>query len=438
MICPVFRLRRAWSRAALLALLLPLVPAALATRPLVAAPPAAQQAPRVLGEMRGLWVTRSWMTSPERVAQVVEDAAGHGLSAVFVQVRGRGDAFYLGGPDPRSPLLAGQPGGYDPLADLLDRAAQRGLEVHAWVNVNLVAGATDLPKDPNHVIRRHPEWVMVPRALAASLVPTSPTSPGYLPAIARWTEQHKAQVEGLYTSPIPAAAQDHLVAVVSHLVRTYPLDGVHLDYIRYPGAEFDYSRAALDAFRADLLPDLSPAERTALEASARRDPLAHVSRYPERWLAFRQQRLTHLVGRLRAVVRDALPAARLTTAVWPDGDDAIGRKMQNWPLWLETGLIDAVCPMMYTTSATTFARQLTDLRGQPAGRVWPGIGVYRIPANEAARRVAAARQAGFDGVLLFSYDSMSDGVGRRSAYLSSLRRDVFAAPALTVSSASAP
>src|SRR5690606_35562559 len=98
-------------------------------------------------------------------------------------------------------------------------------------------------------------------------------------------------------------------------------------------------------------------------------------------------------------------------------------------------LVDAVCPMMYTTSPTTFSRQLASLAAYPAGRVWPGIGVYRITAAEAARRVLATRAAGFDGVLLFSYDSMSDGVGRRSAYLTALHREVFATPATPVARA---
>lgn len=399
-------------------------------------PPLTATSP-VLGEMRGVWVTRSWMTSPQRVAQVVDDAARHGMSALFVQIRGRGDAFYLGGPDPRARLLAGQPPEYDPLADLLQRAAARGLEVHAWINVNLVAGATALPDDNAHVVRRHPEWLMVPRDLAPRLVNVAPDVPSYVSSLAQWTRRHARTVEGLYTSPIPEAAQDYLVSLIGHIVRTYPLDGVHLDYIRYPGAEFDYSRAALAAFRASLA-DVVPAEElAAADARAVREPLVYTDRYPQRWLAFRQQRLTHLVGRLRATVRAELPAARITTAVWPDGADAVGRKMQDWPLWLRTGLVDAVCPMMYTTSATTFARQLTELAEHPVGRVWPGIGVYRITAAEAARRVVATRKAGFDGVLLFSYDSMTEGVGRRSAYLTSLHREVFATPSTAIPSASA-
>lgn len=398
-----------------------------------AAPPARAQAT----ELRGLWVTRSWMTSPQKVAQVVDDAARHGMSAIFVQVRGRGDAFYAGGPDPRAVLLAPQPVSFDPLAELTQRAHAHGLEVHAWVNVNLVAGSTDLPKAAGHVIRRHPEWLMVPRELAPSLLALNPSAPAYLTRLAAWSHRQVRRVEGLYTSPIPEAAQQHVVEVLGHLARQYPLDGVHLDYIRYPAADFDYSRAALDAFRASVVPDLSAEEVARFDARRRREPLIYTDAFPQRWLAYRQARLTTLVERVRAAVLDARPGARITTAVWPDADDAVGRKMQDWPGWLRTGLIDAVCPMMYTTSATVFSRQLQELARHPRGSVWPGIGVYRIPPAEAARRVTEARAGGFTGVMLFSYDSMTGGVGRPSTYLASLQRAAFGRTSAAAEAASA-
>ncbi len=420
----------AWIVAAIVALAMPLESAVHGE--LAAAPPRATAA----FELRGLWVTRSWMTTPQKVVQVVDDAARHGMTAIFVQVRGRGDAFYAGGPDPRAVLLGPQPADFDPLALLLQRAHAHGLEVHAWVNVNLVAGSTDLPRAAGHVVRSHPEWLMVPRELAPALLRMNPSAPAYVTRLAAWSQRHVNRVEGLYTSPIPDAAQDHVVAVMRHLTERYPLDGVHLDYIRYPASDFDYSRAALDAFRASVVSDLPPADVARFDARLAREPLLYTDAFPQRWLAFRQGRLTTLVERVRATVRAARPNARITTAVWPDAADAVGYKMQNWPAWLASGLIDAVCPMMYTTSATTFQRQLADLSVHPSGTVWPGIGVYRIPSSEAARRVSAARAAGFSGVLLFSYDSMTGGVGRPSAYLSSLRKGVFAGPPATAVSSS--
>ena len=57
------------------------------------------------------------------------------------------------------------------------------------------------------------------------------------------------EVEGLFTSPGLPEAAAHIVAVIDDLVARYPVDGVHLDYLRYPGPEFDYSLGVLREFR---------------------------------------------------------------------------------------------------------------------------------------------------------------------------------------------
>ena len=376
-------------------------------------------------EVRGLWVTRSWMTTPAQVAQVVTDARRHGITAIFAQARGRGDAFYRGGPDPRSTLLARQPAGFDPLAELVARAQAAGVQVHAWLNANLVSGATGISTSPQHVLVQHPEWLMVPRDLAGGLLGLDPRDRRYVARLAGWSQRHSATIEGLFTSPIHEGAQDRLVAVIDHLTRQYTLDGLHLDYVRYPSADFDYSRAALDAFRTVLLPELTPAELATMDGKAKRDPFAFVTDYASRWTAFRRARLAHLVTRLRDTARTNRPSIRVTAAVWPDAEDARQRKLQDWPGWLRAGLVDAVCPMMYTSARAAFERQLQALAQQPAGSVWPGIGAFKITAAEAAHRVDVARAMGFSGVLLYSYDSMSGGAGRPSTYLAAVQRRAF-------------
>jgi uncharacterized lipoprotein YddW (UPF0748 family) len=380
--------------------------------------------------MRGLWVTRSWMTTPAQVAQVVGDAGRHGFTAIFVQVRGRGDAFYQGGPDPRSPLLGRQPSSFDPLGELVGRARAAGVQVHAWLNVNLVAGATAMPSTAQHVTVQHPEWVMLPRPLVGTLLRMSPHDRRYLSTIAAWSARNTATIEGVFSSPLPEGAQDRLDQTIGHLTSRYPLDGLHLDYIRFPSPDFDYSRVALDAFRDLLRPELTVRELATLDARAKAAPLAFVDDYPARWVSFRRDRLTQLVTRLGTTARANRPELRLTAAVWPDPDHARDYKMQDWGRWLREGVIDAVCPMMYMSSGATFERQLQTLVRQRDGGVWPGIGAYKISAEEAARRVDVARALGFSGVMLYSYDSMTGGQGRPSTYLATLQRRAFGTPVL--------
>src|SRR5256885_1492842 len=160
-----------------------------------------------------------------------------------VQIRGRADAYYRDALEPRPAALVSQPA-FDPLATALSLAHEAGLQVHAWINVNLVSGANELPPARDHVIYRHPEWLMVPRALAEDLHAVDPRSPGYLGRLARYVRTQPGDLEGLYLSPISDAAVEYTAAVVRNIVERYAVDGVHLDYLRYPTVDFDYSRGA--------------------------------------------------------------------------------------------------------------------------------------------------------------------------------------------------
>jgi uncharacterized lipoprotein YddW (UPF0748 family) len=372
-------------------------------------------------EVRGLWVLRTSLTSPERIAELVRTATAGGYNTLLVQVRGRGDAYYRSGVDPRASDLSPQPGAFDPLAATLDAAHAAGLKVHAWINVNLVASATTVPRVPGHVVVRHPEWLMVPRALAASLGRLDPRTSGYVGELARWTRGQSDAVEGLYLSPIPEASQDYTVSVVQDLMRSYALDGAHLDYIRYPSADFDYSRAALSAFRATRLPHATPAERDRLDRLARTDVTAWAQALPETWDTYRRERLTTLVTRLRGVVKAERPGAVLSSAVVPDAVEARTRKLQDWTAWARDGLLDVICPMAYATTVDAFAAQVAATKAAAHGRpVWAGIGAWRLPVGQTADHLHAAREAGARGVLLFSYDSLL-ATGTRGAYFTQLR-----------------
>jgi uncharacterized lipoprotein YddW (UPF0748 family) len=373
--------------------------------------------------LRGLWVVRTSLTSPQAIARLVTQARSAGVTALFVQVRGRGDAYYANGIEPRAASLRDAPPGFDPLASVLAAARPAGLEVHAWINVNLAAPASGrLPA--GNVLARHPEWAMVPRALMA------PAPRGRArarrPDLARlvsWTRSESATVEGLFTSVIHPDAANHTVAVITDIARRYAVDGIHLDYLRYPRDDFDYGPEALRAFRESVLADIAPTERARLDARLAAEPLLYTDAFPQRWAAFRRSRLTALVMRVRTAVREVRPGAALSAAVYPDSEEAATRKLQDWATWAQQGLLDALCPMAYTTDDRVFATQVAEAVriGLPA-RIWAGIGTYKVPARQAAEQTRAARAAGAHGFVLFSYDSMMATPGGVAGYFVELNR----------------
>jgi uncharacterized lipoprotein YddW (UPF0748 family) len=348
-------------------------------------------------EVRGVWIVRTALATPASADAAVDDAAAAGLNTLFVQVRGRGDALHRSALAPRSEVLRGQPLEYDPLARVIARARTRGMAVHAWVNVLLAAGF-GVPLPPGHVVAAHPEWLMVPRGAARAALSAPAGSLAGLIEAAR-----DADVEGFYLSPSSPSAVAHLEAVVHELVARYPVDGLHLDFIRYPGRDYDYSRAALSAFRA---------------GRGRGSLLDGPEQEPDRFARHRAGAVSALVDRLSARARRARPGIVVSAAVVPE-DTAMRAKGQDWMRWLATGALDAAVPMAYTPDTELFAEQIAGLRGRAGGALWAGIGAYRLDAGGVVEKVRAARAAGASGVVLFSSDSL-DATGRDL-----LRREVF-------------
>ncbi len=364
--------------------------------------------PQPSGETRALWVVRTTLTSPTAIRDMVAAAKAGGFNTLFVQVRGRGDAYYSSRLEPRARALETQPVTFDPLAQVLREAHGAGLSVHAWLCVNLVADVSDVPSSSAHLVRRHPEWLMVPRELVPKRGRLDPHSPSFLPTLVAWTRRQEGRVEGVFVSPIARGAAAHIVRVVDDLVSRYAVDGLHLDYARYPGAQFDFSEGALAAFASEIARTLRPDAAAQLERIRRASPLALVDLYPNSWQDFRRDRLTDLVRRIRSTAVVRRPGTLVSAAVAPEIDVARESRGQDWPAWASGGLVDAVCPMAYSTDAGLYLRQLVAARAASEGRLlFAGIGAYRLSVGQTIRHIELARQAGADGIALFSYDSLA-------------------------------
>jgi uncharacterized lipoprotein YddW (UPF0748 family) len=357
-------------------------------------------------QTRALWVTRATLANPDSIKEMVSAAEAGGFNTLLVQVRGRGDAYYAGTIEPRASELAARPA-FDPLATVLEQAHARGLAVHAWVAVNLVSSSVSLPASREHVVYRAPEWLMVPRELAAEMKKIELRSPAYLGRLARWTRAQSAKVEGLYTSPLHPAAQDHTAAVIGEIAAKYAVDGIHLDYIRFPNDDFDYSPSAMAQFKDAVLPDLTEGERREAAGREALDPAAYPNLFPERWDDFRRSRLTSLVIKIRTAVRAARPGVVFSAAVLPDAQEAFDHRLQDWRGWLDRSLLDVVCPMAYTSEPAIFQKQIAAARAYAGSRpVWAGIGAYQLTPSQTLGHIAAARKLGTAGIILFSYESL--------------------------------
>jgi uncharacterized lipoprotein YddW (UPF0748 family) len=359
-------------------------------------------------EVRALWVRQTSIESEESIRRMVSSAATSGFNTLFVQMAND---------------VAAAAQTFDPVAETISQAHAAGLRVHAWLDVVRVAPAGELPFTRDHVIYQHPEWLMVPRPIAAELLPVDVHSPDYVGRLVRWTRTSVDGVDGLYVSPALPEAASYLAEAVRDVVARYPLDGVYLDHLRYPAADFDFGVRSMAAFRDFMRSQLPLGERQRIDSIQALDPFAYPNELPEQWRSFRRAQLTALVVRLRSTVKSVRPSAIVSVAVTSDPESSERDNLQDWRTWAANEFIDALIPMV---TGANVATQLSQLRALAAGRpFWAGIGANRLSQRETIDGIGAARRAGAQGIVLFSYDSLISPP-KGSEFLTGIGRGAFA------------
>jgi uncharacterized lipoprotein YddW (UPF0748 family) len=311
------------------------------------------------------WVVRDRITTAKAIEDLLADAVERGVRELIVQVRGRGDAYYRSGIEPRAEALPG--GELDPLGKLLRDARVMGVHIHAWGNVFFVWSHPEgaLPKAPEHVVNAHPEWLLRPPGERPAELPERAAD-----GRKRWPDPRLryldptggADWEGIYADPAMPAVREHTVRVFEDIVRRYEVDGFNYDYVRYPQAA--YASSPEDHRHVTAL----------VEESARR-------------------------------LRAARPGVVISADCFPDPLVARDKVLQRWPEWAERGLVDLVCPMAYRRDTREVARLLGSARAAAARTpIWGGLMAYEGEPALLREQVAAARDAGCDGAILFAYD----------------------------------
>jgi uncharacterized lipoprotein YddW (UPF0748 family) len=375
--------------------------------------PAPSSAAPVPPPPRGLWVpcegSQRVLEHAERAGELIDAARALGATDLFVQVYRGGRAWFdsdLADAEPwqRARTAAGG----DSLAALIGRAHAAGLRVHAWVNVLSLAGNAKAP-------------LLAALGRDAALVDQDGRSvldyPGFdvPPPLRRHVRMGTPAV---WLDPAAPGVAARLIETFAQLLTRYPeLDGLHLDYIRYPdvlpfspgsrfgvGLDFGHGPKSRARFRAE----------TGLEAPRPPFQLGNA----DRWDEWRRDQVTTLVRGIADAARRARPGVVVSAAVWAWADRAYLSIGQDWRRWLEDGLLDFAVPMAYTRDQRLFRYQAESLARAPQGaHTWIGIGAWLF-ANEpagAALQVEVARRAGAAGDALFSWDALAEAPPLRAA-----------------------
>ncbi len=171
-------------------------------------------------EFRAVWVATidniDWPSKkglPSEMQQqdfrnILQQQQSYGMNAVLVQVRAAADAFYTRSREPWSEWLSGEQGKapspfYDPLTFMIQETHQRGMEFHAWLNMNRGTYRNSKSISSDHITFIKPEWFL--------------TYGG----------------NKFFNLGIPEV-RDYIASIVVDIVKNYDVDGIHFDDYFYP------------------------------------------------------------------------------------------------------------------------------------------------------------------------------------------------------------
>lgn len=287
-------------------------------------------------EVRAVWLTtiggidwphsyaqsaRSIEKQKDELRRILDQLQSAGINTILLQTRVRGTVIYPSAYEPWDGCLSGHPGkapGYDALQFAINECHLRGMELHAWI-VTMPVGKWDAmgckllrKKMPRNIIR--------------------------------------IKADG-YMNPETQQTADYLASICAEVTRAYDVDGIHLDYIRYP--ETWKFRIGKDQARGNITRIVEKIH----QAVKKEKPWVKMSCSP--------------IGKFDDLSR-----------YWSHGWNAYTKVAQDAQAWLKDGLMDELFPMMYFRGDQFFPFAI-DWKEHSYGKIIvPGLGIYFLDPKE--------------------------------------------------------
>ncbi|MEK9512761.1 family 10 glycosylhydrolase [Limnospira fusiformis PMC 851.14] len=342
-------------------------------------------------EIRAVWLDRGTIVAARGeagLAQIFDRLADAGINTVFFETVNAGYTIYPSRVAPsQNPLTVG----WDPLAAAVKLAKARGMELHAWVWVFAIANQRHnaLLRQPDSylgpVLSAYPEW--------ANLDNQGRT----------WHENDRKA----YLDPANREVRSYLLRLVGEIAHNYQVDGIHLDYIRYPFQDanrnfnFGYGTASRTQFR-----DLTGVDPISLTP---RDGVLW-----QQWTQFRSDQVTSFVRDVRQLLSTNYPNVILSAAVFPHPEtERIAKIQQHWEVWARQGYLDLLVPMTYSLDTNRLQRITQPLTGpQQLGLtlIAPSVKLLDIPNVVAIDQIQALRDLPSGGYSIFAVETIDSNL----------------------------
>jgi uncharacterized lipoprotein YddW (UPF0748 family) len=324
------------------------------------------------------------LSSQEEISQLIAFSKKARIKTLFVQIYRANLSWFPSKIADQTPYLkCFQSVGEDPFALLIKKAHAQGIEVHAWVNLLTLSKNINAP-----LLKKYG-----PDILTRNLKPKKKI-------------EDYAIDQQYFLEPGDLRVRKELEDMVEEILRAYPqLDGIQFDYIRYPDFNpvYGYTPMNVDRFK----------KATGLKAIKDNDPL---------WQDWKRAQVTDFLKGLIKRVKSLRPKIHISTTGCMSYSRAYHEAFQDWPAWVNTGLVEFVTVMSYPDNVDDFKKNIVDAqkRVDDFKKIKLGVGAYKFIAAPLTftRQFELCEKAGSSACAVFYYGSLLENPAL-SAFLTS-------------------
>ena len=355
---------------------------------------------RAYGEGGSVWVElSSEHKNQSAMRSLITELNDSPFDEVIIKVVDQGNAWFQSSV---LPMPAGASPGLDPLAFLIQglKQSQKPKRIVAWVDPLAAGNENELRTlDANHILNVHRDWLSQSR------------------------DGRQTDSQGnYYLEPSLPDVQAMLSRVVEELCTKYPIDGLYVDSISDPTADWGFHPEFLKTWQEEH-PDQGP-------------PLSDA---PE-WLKLRAQALSALVGRLAQVAGDAgkeFSAGAMARGPVPESAEGFARSAvftanhQDWPTWLREGLVQRLILKVFVVEGANsaifdqwvaYGVKIGNASGVP---VEIGVSGSMNQSVDVLAQMRRASTLGAKSLVVSNFKNLTSDRGARTLFLRAIERTVF-------------
>ena len=338
-------------------------------------------------EIRAMWFDRGTIVkakSEEDLVKIFDRIALAGINTVFFETLNSSYTIYPSQVAPQqNPLVKG----WDPLEAAVKIAHERDIELHAWLWTFAA------------VNRRHNTILNLPRH---HLGPVLSQRPEWAMTDHQGSRFHYSSGK-VFLDPANPEVRGYLQSLIAEIAQNYDVDGIHLDYIRYP----------FQSPTGKLTYGYGKVSRQQFYRETGYDPARLNPYHPlwSKWIEFRTEQVDTFVEEVSQQLRQINPDLTLSTAVFPmPKRDRLNKIQQGWETWVRKEWIDMLVPMTYSKDAEqlqSVTSPLLEEFSQGKALLLPGIRLLNMSDVVALDQMQLLRGLSTEGYSLFAAENLN-------------------------------